>query len=173
MFAKCHTGQSIHLGSMTIDVMTTHEDAVLATTGKNTITEGNSLTSLLRFTFADGTRYMELGDITKERESTLVGMYSDASFKCQISDVAHHGFNQVQRLYDKISAKYVLWSNYPADNWSTATESAEWRKIVSGYTLEYVRAANPNVEIYYAGLNTVKLECKGGVITVTKLPLVY
>lgn len=173
MFAKCHTGQSIHLGSMTIDVMTTHEDAVLATTGKNTITEGNSLTSLLRFTFADGTRYMELGDITKERESALVGMYSDASFKCQISDVAHHGFNQVQRLYDKISAKYVLWSNYPADNWSTATESAEWRKIVSGYTLEYVRAANPNVEIYYAGLNTVKLECKGGVITVTKLPLVY
>ncbi|MBQ8212585.1 MAG: hypothetical protein IJZ80_01145 [Clostridia bacterium] len=173
MFAKCHTGQSIHLGSMTIDVMTTHEDAVSATTGKNTITEGNSMTSILRFTFADGTRYMELGDFTEERESALLGMYSDAAFKCQISDVAHHGFNQVQRLYNKISARYVLWSNYPADDWSTETESAAWRKVVSASTLAFIRSANPNVEIYYAGLNTTKLECRGGTVTVTKLPLVY
>ena len=173
LFAKCHTGQSIQLGSMTIDVMTTHEDAVLATTGKNTITEGNSLTSLLRFTFADGTRYMELGDFGEERESALLGMYSGAEFKCQISTVAHHGYNRLQLLYSKIGARYVLWSNYPSDNWSTETTSSKWRKTVSEHNIQYVRAANPNVEIYYAGLNTAKLECKNREITVTLFDPIY
>ena len=173
MFSKCHTGQSIRLGSMTIDVMTTQEDAVSATTGKNTMTEGNSMTSVLRFTFADGTRYMELGDFTEERENALLEMYPDAEFKCDVSDVAHHGFNRVQRLYNKIAARYIFWSNYPADEWLTETESAQWRKIVSGHTLQYVQAANPNVKIYYAGLNTAKLECKNKEIAVTLTDPVY
>ena len=172
-FLKCHTGQSIQLGSMTIDVMTTHEDAIAATTGKSIISEGNSMTTVLRFTFADGTRYMELGDISEERESSFLGMYSDAEFKCKISDVAHHGFNGVQRLYNKISARYILWSNYPSDGWLTETVSAKWRKTVSENTLRYVRAANPNVEIYYAGLNTAKLACKNGEISVTLFDPVY
>ena len=173
MFTKCHTGQSIQLGSLTIDVMTTHEDAVSATTGKTTISEGNSMTSLLRFTFADGTRYMELGDFTEERENSLLGMYSDAEFKCQISDIAHHGFNRVQRLYSKISARYILWSNYPSENWLTGTTAAKWRKTVSANNLQYVRDANPNVEIFYSGLNTAKLECKNNEITVTLFDPVY
>ena len=170
---KCHTGQSIRLGSMTIDVMTTHEDAVVASSGKSTMTDGNSMTTVLRFTFADGTRYMELGDFTEERESSLLGMYSDAEFKCQISDVAHHGYNRVQRLYSKISARYVLWSNYPSDNWLTDTEAGDWRKKVSQHTLQYVRTANPNVEVYYAGLKTAKLECKNGEVSVTLFDPVY
>ena len=170
---KCHTGQSIRLGSMTIDVMTTHEDAVAASSGKSTMTDGNSMTTVLRFTFADGTRYMELGDFTEERESSLLGMYSDAEFKCQISDVAHHGYNRVQRLYSKISARYVLWSNYPSDNWLTDTEAGDWRKKVSQHTLQYVRTANPNVEVYYAGLKTAKLECKNGEVSVTLFDPVY
>ena len=173
MFSKCHTGQSIRLGSMTIDVLTTQEDGVSATTGKSTLTEGNAMTSLLRFTFADGTRYMELGDFSESRESALLGMYQSSAFKCDISDVAHHGFNRVQSLYNKIAARYILWSNYPADDWSTASESAQWRKTVSMHTRQYVQAANPNVEIYYAGLNTAKLECKNSEITVTLTDPVY
>lgn len=172
-FAKCHTGQSIRLGSMTIDVLTTHEDAVSATTGKTTITEGNSMTSVLRFTFADGTRYMELGDFTEEREAALLKMYQAAEFRCEISDVAHHGFNRVRTLYNRIAARYILWSNYPADDWSTATESGRWRKVVSEHNLTYVRESNPNVEVYYAGLNTAKLECKHGEVTVTLTDPVY
>ena len=158
---------------MTLDVLTTQEDGVSATTGKSTLTEGNAMTTLIRFTFADGTRYMELGDFSESRETALLGMYQDATFKCEISDVAHHGFNRVQRLYNKIGARYILWSNYPADDWSTATESAQWRKTVSTHTLQYVKAANPNVEIYYAGLNTAKLNCKNGEITVTLTDPVY
>ncbi len=173
MFSKCHTGQSILLGSMTIDVLTTQEDAVSATTGKSTLTEGNAMTSLLRFTFADGTRYMELGDFSESREGALLDMYPDTEFKCQISDVAHHGFNRVQRLYNKIAARYILWSNYPAEDWLETTESAKWRKVVSRDTRQYVQAANPNVKIYYAGLNTAKLECKNSEITVTLTDPVY
>ena len=170
---KCHTGQSIQLGSMTIDVMTTHEDAVAANSGKSTMSEGNSMSTVLRFTFADGTRYMELGDFTEERENSLLGMYADSEFKCQISDVAHHGYNRVQRLYSKISARYILWSNYSFENWVTDSEAAEWRKKVSQHTLQYVQTANPNVEVYYAGLNTAKLECKNQEITVTLSKPVY
>ena len=170
---KCHTGQSIQLGSMTIDVMTTHEDAVAAKTGKSVIGEGNSMTSVLRFTFADGTRYMELGDCTEEREGSLLGMYADSEFKCQISDVAHHGYNRLQRLYSKISARYIFWTNYSFDDWATDTESAKWRKTVSQHTLQYVQTANPNVEVFYAGLNTAKLECKNQAITVTLTKPVY
>ena len=173
MFSKCHTGQSIRLGSMTIDVLTTQEDGVSATTGKSTLTEGNAMTSLLRFTFADGTRYMELGDFSESREGALLEMYQGEAFKCEISDVAHHGFNRVQRLYNKIAAEYILWSNYPSDDWLTTTEAAQWRKTVSTHTRQYVQAANPNVEIYYAGLNTAKLQCKNNEITVTLTDPVY
>ena len=174
---KCHTGQSIQLGSMTLDVLTTHEDAVSATTGKSTITgkdgSDNSMTSLIRFTFADGTRYMELGDFTGEREGALLGMYLSAEFKCDISDVAHHGFNVVQSLYNKIAARYILWSNYPADEWITSSDAAIWRKTVSMQTRQCVMSANSSAQIYYAGLNTAKLECKNNEITVTLSDPVY
>ena len=36
-----------------------------------------------------------------------------------------------------------------------------------------VAAANPNVEIFYSGLNTAKLECKNNEITVTLFDPVY
>ena len=189
MFAKCHTGQSIKFGSMIIDVMTTHEDAVSATTGKtvlftvktnsNNTPDGNDLTSVLRFTFADGTRYMELGDFSERRDSALVDMYAAGEFKCDIADVAHHGYNQVQNVYNKIAARYVLWSNHPGDasapfeSWDTSTESGQWRKVVSQRVYQLVHNANSNVEIYYAGLNTAKLECKNKIITVTLSDPVY
>ena len=165
-FMKCHTGQSIQLGSIRLDVLTTHEDAVSAKTGKTLMTEGNSMTTVLRITLPDGTRFMCLGDYTAERQDAFLKMYASAELKSQITDVAHHGYNAIPNIYKAVGAKYALWSNYRNDQFSG------WHLAITAQVTGHLQDAGVQ-EIYYAGLNTVKLECRGGTVTVTKLPLVY
>ena len=165
---KCHTGQSIQLGSVVLDVMTTHEDAVDAYTQKTKMTEGNSSSTVVRITLPDGTRFMNLGDYTQEMESAFLKMYSASELKCEITDVAHHGYNDVGNIYRAISAEYALWSNYSAELFT------DWKEVRARQVRGYLMEAGASAEnIFYAGLNTVKLECKGGTIQVTKQPVVY
>ena len=163
---KCHAGQSIRLGSVVLDVLTTHEDAVQASTGRTQMTEGNSMTTVIRVTLPDGTRFMSLGDYTAEREEKLLKTYAAAELKCQITDVAHHGYNSVPNIYKAVGAKYALWTNYENSQFSG------WHLAITNQVKGQLQAAGVQ-EIYYAGLNTVKLECKGGTVQVTKLPMIY
>ena len=165
-FMKCHTGQSVQLGSVRFDVLTTHEDAVSAKTGKTLMTEGNSMTTVMRITLPDGTRFMSLGDYTEERQEAFLKMYASAELKCQITDVAHHGYNAIPNIYKAVGAKYALWTNYQNNQFSG------WHLAITAQVMGHLQTAGIQ-EVYYAGLNTVKLECKGGMVTVTKLPLVY
>ena len=166
MFAKCHTGQSIHLGTLTVDVLTTHEDMVSATTGLTTMTEGNSMTTALRITFADGTRYMCLGDLSLEQQEGVIQMYDASLLQCKIVEVAHHGFNLLTDLYKKILPTYALWPNYEPSNFTgwhyEITDRVQYRLGKCG--VQY---------FYYAGLNTVKVTCQNQTVTVTTSSPVY
>ena len=163
---KCHTGQSIQLGSVIVDVLATHEDTVDSYTGKTMMTEGNSTVSVVRITLPDGTRFMSLGDYTAELETMFLKMYATAELECRITDVAHHGYNSLPNIYNAIGAKYALWSNYSNNQFSG------WHLAITEQVKGQLRTAGVE-EIYYAGLNTVKLECKNGEVQVTKLPTLY
>lgn len=174
LFAKCHSGQSIQLGSIVLDVLTTHEDMVSAVTGVTRMTEGNSMSTVIRFTMPDGTRFLNLGDFTREQQFVLIdgkdanqiaveGILDSAELRSDIVEVAHHGYNMITNTYQATGAEHALWSNYQPDaftGWKKDTADAIKDRLMK-------RANVSEGNIYYAGLNTVKLTCQNGNITVT------
>ena len=167
MYVKCHTGQSIRLGGLVLDVLTTHEDMVSATTGETLMTEGNSMSTVIRFTMPDGTRFLNLGDYTSEQQDNLImdntGMLHSNELACDIVEVAHHGYNMITNTYKATNAKYVLWSNYMPNAFMG------WKKNTADAIINRLTTYTDVTEqtIYYAGVNTVKLTCQNGNITVT------
>lgn len=184
MFLKCHTGQSIRLGSLTMDVMITHEDSVDASTGKSVMPEGNTMTSVVRFTFADGTRYLELGDFTgeesasekshyKQRQELFAKMYAASEFVCKITSVAHHGYNSLAQIYPKIKAGYALWSNALFESSSIFGSDNMWKWVRANQIKTQLGNSGVTPQIFYAGQKTTKLECRNGNVTVTQYDPVY
>ena len=173
MYAKCHTGQSIQLGSVVLDVLTTHEDMVTATTGTTLMTEGNSMSTVIRFTLPDGTTFLNLGDYTSEQQTNLItdntGMLHTSELACDIVEVAHHGYNMITDTYKATNAKYALWTNYKPDAFT------DWKKDTADAIINRLTTNTDITEqtIYYAGKNTVKLTCVNGTITATLTDPVY
>jgi len=167
MYVKCHTGQSIRLGGLVLDVLTTHEDMVSATTGETLMTEGNSMSTVIRFTMPDGTKFLNLGDYTSEQQSNLItdntGMLHTSELVCDIVEVSHHGYNMITNTYKATNAKYVLWSNYMPNAFMG------WKKNTADAIIDRLTTYTGVTEqtIYYAGVNTVRLTCQNGNITVT------
>ena len=182
-FLKCHTGQSIHLGSIDIDILMTHEDMVNASTGKSTMTEGNSMTTVARFTMPDGTVFLNLGDFESEQEAPLFSgskaILDKSELECDIVTVAHHGYNKVEATYKAAKAQYVLWPNYSHENFPNTywgdQSNYRWRYQRAKDIIGWLKSANNNKdpETYYAGKNTVKLTCVNGTITATLTEPVY
>ena len=177
-FLKCHTGQSIQLGSVVIDILLTHEDQVNATTGATTMKGGNSMTTLMRFTLPDGTRFLNLGDYEEDQQrplfNTSTGMLNTSELVCDIIGVAHHGFNDVADTYKAAKAAYALWTNYSHENFPDGLLSDyRWRYERAEEVIEALMKGNSNCSIYYAGENTVKLTCANGNISVTLTNPVY
>ena len=168
-FLKPHAGQSIQMGSVLIDVLATHEDLVSAITGKTLMTEGNSMSTILRFTMPDGTSFLNLGDFTKEAQEVLEDVLSASEWRCEILAVAHHGYNMITKTYESSDANYALWPNYRPD------EFTEWHLEVTTAVKERLinNVGIPESNIYYAGNNTVKLECQNGEVTVSLFDPVY
>lgn len=184
LFLKCHTGQSIRLGSLIMDVMITHEDSVDASTGKSVMPEGNAMTSVVRFTFADGTRYLELGDFTgeesasekshyKQRQELFAKMYAASEFECKIVNIAHHGYNSLPSIYPKIKAGYALWSNICFTNESIFDSNSRWKWVRANHIKTQLGNSGVTPQIFYAGQKTTKLECWNGNVTVTQYDPVY
>ncbi len=105
---KLHTGQRLTFGDVTMQVLYTHEDA-LNPAGNSTLvgSDFNGTSTVVKLT-AENMSMMVLGDATSVNESFLVNAYSDATLKCDILQVAHHGFNDLPDLYAKADAKIAF-----------------------------------------------------------------
>ena len=187
MFVKCHAGQSIQLGSVVLDVLMAQEDMVDPATGLTTMTEGNSMSTVIRYTMPDGTRFLNLGDFTAEQQVYLIGG-TDASGKtvtgrlysgelaCDIVEVSHHGYNMITDTYKATNAAYALWPNASHEKFPPVSDSTHGWKTDTALTIvdrltEYTRVKENT--IYYAGKGTVKLTCKSGSITASVSNSVY
>lgn len=128
-FIKCHTGQKIQLGDVTIEVLLTHEDLVNPETSSSLIMEGNDTSTILKFTFSDGRTFLSLGDwggdwssinepaVNRryyENEERFLAMYRDKNgkypfLKSDIVQVSHHAINDWMRnIYNAIDADYAF-----------------------------------------------------------------
>ena len=91
-----------------MQVLFTHEDT-LNPAGNSSLVGGdfNGTSTVVKITEGEMSMLI-LGDATSVNESFLVSAYSDATLKCDILQVAHHGFNALPTLYEKVDASYAL-----------------------------------------------------------------
>ena len=113
VFLKPHTGMRFDLGNINIEVLYTHEDGVrYASPSTCSISNFNSTSTVLKFTFGEDKTFLLLGDADTEAESLMLSMYKeDATFKSDVLQVAHHAFNYMRTLYPKIAPSLALVPN--------------------------------------------------------------
>ena len=165
---KCHPGQSIRLGGVVYDVITTHEDLVNAGKGVSTAAEVNSTSTVLRVTMPDGQRAMILGDATNAVESFVNRNLHRNELSCRMVQVAHHAWNRLTTIYKSIGAEYALWPQYEYTNFvevnSHRTLAYDVAKVLTKSGAQYN---------YFSGLNTARVICRNGDVEVVLSDTVY
>ena len=163
-FLKLHSGQTFNLGSLGVEVLYTHEDAVGVTQFeaasksregvKLDITDYNSSSSVVRFTI-DGKTIMMLGDISTEAEKVIAKNFTADIMKSDAVQAAHHCFNYLNTLYPMIAAPMVLMPN----SYYACHTSDNLPKLQS--MLKYV----VDDQIYYEGSGTYGFAVVDGALT--------
>jgi glyoxylase-like metal-dependent hydrolase (beta-lactamase superfamily II) len=132
-YLKIHNGETVTLCDLTINCIYTHEDLVDPKTGYTKINaDFNNSSTLSRFDF-DGLRFMLLGDINQPGQNRAVAINSDSVFLSDIVQMAHHVYNNVQTLYNKIRATAVFVPQSPKGSVKNST-----MKNTMNYATQYV-----------------------------------
>lgn len=162
---QLHRGQEIELGGATFTVMYTQEDTVIASTGTPNFQELNNYTSVIMMK-ANGVKTLFLGDVgnNSEREEVmdlLLTPFSEETMKCDVVQVAHHGYNRLDRVYSTIKAKYALFSTFDIED---KTKLSYNQKIIYNMLLENGLTADT---IFFQGRKSWNLSMLDGKVTVT------
>ncbi len=107
VYHKLHTGERLVMAGVTLDVVFTHEDAV-SPAGTSLISDFNATSTVLKITM-DNKTLMLLGDISDVSQTAIMSARSKAYLKCDMVQVAHHGFNYLNELYAAIDADIALF----------------------------------------------------------------
>lgn len=111
VFLKPHTGMHLDLASMGIDVMYTHEDAVKAEdASKYPLRDFNCTSTVLKLTMG-GCSAIIYGDTNVEAEKIITRNYTQALWKSDLVQIAHHCFNYLTTLYGWNQAPLILVPN--------------------------------------------------------------
>ena len=138
------------------------------------------MTTVTRITLPDGTRFLSLGDFDEEQIDTFMnsskGILNESELECDIVTVAHHGYNKVEAVYKAAKATYALWPNHISDGYDQGFIGigASWQYERAQDIIGWLKNAGASESnIYYAGVNTVKMTCANGTVTVTLSNPVY
>ena len=104
----------------------------------------------------DGKSFWLLGDINKPAANVIIQNNSDATLRGDIVQLAHHVYNSIQPLYDKIKAPVVL-----APQSSGGSVKSNAMRSIMNTAKKYVQ----NNMVYYAGDSTDGLTVVNGKIT--------
>ena len=175
-FMKCHTGQSIQLGSLKLDVMATHEDLVNTTSGTVTFEEGNDMTTMLRITFPDGSRFMSMGDATEDVVvAGAISRLAASELSCKYFEVPHHGYNELYASQCNVfKPKYIFFPNASYGSFPSSG-TYKWRRshCKNNYScLLNSGGGATDSTVYFAGSNTYKLTITNGSVSVTTTSVV-
>lgn len=154
-YLKAHTGQSLTLGEVTLDIMFTHEDLVEKRTGMTNISNFNNTTTVIKYTI-NGKTFMQLGDHTSSQDHAgerFLGLYKAGendypALKSDIVQVAHHAIETAEEdLYNAIRAPYAFVPQADCNFEKYKSEQAVCYKYLN--TLGDLKNANENVEFFF------------------------
>ncbi len=107
LYVKLHTGQKFDLCGVTLDVLYTHEDAVNNNGALKLSGDFNNSSTIMKITF-DGKKLLITGDINGRGAMTVVANTSPETLKCDIIQVAHHGYNDISLICSEAKAPFVF-----------------------------------------------------------------
>lgn len=150
-----HTGQTFSMQGVRFDTLCTHEDWV-GSDGKTTLGgDMNTASTVLKITI-DGKSLMLLGDITRSDE--LEKMY-DTTLKSDMVQIAHHGYNKLQSLYQAIAAEYAICPNSEENAGLQSGNSSKFQDVIDA-------GATTSV---FAGDYTHKFVVSGDTVNISKI----
>lgn len=124
-----HAGQILWFGDAMVDMLYTHEDLAPATM---TVTNSSSLIYTVTL---GGQRIAFLNDAHDDASTIVYRMYGE-SLKCDIVQVAHHGYNGGNtQMYLKIAADTALWTN----PYATVLAESLWNSPRNHFDVNSVR----------------------------------
>ena len=154
-FLKMHTGQSINIADVQIDVLYTHEDIVAPDGTSEIVTDFNNSTTAAKITFGSKT-FLVTGDMHKPAMNIVLQSYTNSTLKCDVLQVAHHCYNDLSALYSKVKAVAVLFPQSPGG----CVYNASRKK-----THDAAIAFADKSLVFYASESTARISTDGTVIT--------
>ena len=177
IYLKPHTGQSIRLGELTLDIMLTHEDLVIPESATSRCGDFNNTTTVIKFS-AFGKSYLQLGDYSGSHsdgiEAIFLSLYKNGNaypaLQSDIVQVAHHALEGNQaNVYKAIGARYAF---IPQTDTDFDAEGVVMMKSTFQATVEQLYESNANAEIYLQSRYTHALTiAQDGTITHSQEPI--
>ena len=154
LYHKPHTGETIQLGNLKMEVLYAQEDWYDASTMLPASEEVNDSGTVIKIHFDDKS-FLVLGDLDKYGADTLLKYYPSEVLKSDIVQIAHHGYNQIRNLYEAADAKIGL----VPQAYSRMTTQPQLTSIYNSLTENFD-------ELYYAGDETVGVQVIDGELQV-------
>ncbi len=160
IFHRLHTGETVRLGDVEIDVMYTGEDLVDPRLATFNTQDSNDTTTVLRFRY-DGMSVMALGDLAHYGGQMLVKMYAENDLRSDVMQVPHHGWNYLPEVFEAVSPKISLYaqSEHGARMGLRGGASRIFRSVVEN-------TSGGEDSVYYAGKSTMGVGVENGEVKV-------
>ena len=160
IFHRLHTGETLRLGDVEIDVMYTGEDLVHPKLATFNTQDDNDTSTVLRFRY-DGMSALALGDVAHHGGETMLKMYAENDLRCDVMQVPHHGWNHLPGVFKAVNPKISLYaqSEHGARMGLSGGANRVFRSVVEN-TIGGVD------NVYYAGKSTTGVGVENGEVKV-------
>ena len=178
-YCRPHTGETLQVGDVKVEILYTVEDSVNAQTGAltpddcptswggNPAVDQNNSSITARITF-DGKTFLLTGDINWVAQDVLLKNYSTEELHCDILQVSHHGLNYLDALYSVVKPSVSVYSQNRAA--APLINSGTARRVLES-VIKHTVGGEDN--IYFHGNYTAKLTVnENGEIVGEKFPIV-
>ncbi len=159
-YVALHTGMMLSIADVTLDVIYTHEDCTLASDSSSRIGDDFNNTSTVVKLLFDGGSALITGDMNTSAMYYITSLNPAERVKCDVVQVAHHGYNEIYNLYNAAKAGAVFFP-----------QSRKGAQLNAKRTRIYKSATAHADEqlIFFAGDGTARISFEGGRITAEKI----
>ena len=160
---RLHTGETIKLGGVEMDILYTLEDLVIPEAGTLATSDDNDFSVQYRFRF-DGIKIHMTGDVNTAGEQALLRIHEKSNLKADIFQVPHHGYNNTVKLFEMTNTAIRVFS---------APKSVAQSKYPSVYQNVIKNTVGGEKNCYFEGDETIGFSVVNGKIAVVYRENVY
>ncbi len=108
-YHRPHTGESLSLGGVKLDVLFTFEDLISPDTLKYTSSDENDTSAVVKVTM-EGKTVLITGDIHTGAAEVLLRNYTSGELKADVLQVPHHGLNPLYDFFTEVDPSVALFT---------------------------------------------------------------